>query len=153
MPKPRPPVRGEGRDGGKRGPDDEERWDEEVAVGDQLVEHFAIGTPQRARSQSPAVQPKARAPPQQPTQPPALPLLPLPAPRLPTPPPGLVGNTPLDKLTEIVTSLAASMARLATAKTSSSLGGPMDKILRPDKPTLTGSNASTLHTKLRAFKI
>ena len=29
----------------------------------------------------------------------------------------------------------------------------MDKILRPDKPTLTGSNASTLHTKLIAFKV
>ena len=137
----------------EEGADDEELLDEEVVVGDQLVKHFAIGTPQRARSPSPAAQPKARAPPQQPTQPPALPLLPFPAPSLPTPPPGLVGDTRLDKLTEIVTSLAASVAGLATAKTSSGLGGAMVKILGPDKPILTGSNASTLHTELRAFKV
>ena len=29
----------------------------------------------------------------------------------------------------------------------------MDKIFRPDKPTLTGSNASALHAELIAFKV
>ena len=46
----------------EEGADDEELRDGEVAVGDQLVEHFAIGTPQQARSSTAAAQPRPARP-------------------------------------------------------------------------------------------
>ena len=57
----------------------------------------------------------------------------------------------MDKLTELVTSLAASVANLAGA--SAPAGERMDKILRPDKPQLSAADATTLHAQLRNFKI
>ena len=57
----------------------------------------------------------------------------------------------MDKPTEIVTALAASVASLAGA--SAPAGERMDKILRPDKPQLSAADAATLHAQLRNFKV